>query len=413
MELHFTDAHPDGRLDPPGLEETGGFQAKLLECELCKESFLWEEFQQHTELSHNVPCKLQLDPETNNAPHLWFVNDGALAWHVHRKHDGPEPDCEEKPREIRQDDLEISSPINIQRKKKFNPKIKEPKEEDKNSHESEFDQYTRFSNDRQFESVTCCICGLEFEEVEQFRKHSGILHPFACSHGDCQKRFTNQKNLSDHLTKDHSVSFLNNGEDTIKLTATRSIANLEMINSVEEWMRSPDVVEHLVRVMKGELKSRRHELFMERKEREQAGIIRTSKLYVLSNPAFMGNSTGERDSEIIHYLIDDVFNLHFHESDARLREIGLNEGFTYATTVLFPEMFLNQHQVRNKLSREEAERAFMEIEVTDEEREGLEQEIREGVVSQEEEDISENEWIDETDAADNDFENTIIVEDSD
>ena len=97
--------------------------------------------------------------------------------------------------------------------------------------------------------------------------------------------------------------------------------------------------------MKGQLKSRRHNLFMDRKEREQAGIIRTSKLYVLSNPAFMGNSTGERDSEIIHYLIDDVFNLHFHESETRLREIGLNEGFTYATTVLFPEMFLNQHQV--------------------------------------------------------------------
>ena len=70
-------------------------------------------------------------------------------------------------------------------------------------------------------------------------------------------------------------------------------------------------------------------------------------------------------------------------------------------------------QVRNKLSREEAERAFMEIEVTDEEREGLEQEIREVVVSQEEEDISEHEWIDESEAADNDFENTIIVEDSD
>ena len=55
----------------------------------------------------------------------------------------------------------------------------------------------------------------------------------------------------------------------------------------------------------------------------------------------------------------------------------------------------------------------MEIEVTDEERQGLEQEIREGVVSQEEEDISEHEWIDESEAADNDFENTIIVEDSD
>ena len=104
----------------------------------------------------------------------------------------------------------------------------------------------------------------------------------------------------------------------------------------------------MVKVMKGELKSRRHELFMDRKERAQSGGLKTSKLYGLSNPAFMGDA-GERDSSVVQYLIDEVFTPYFHSSDPRLQEVGINSGFTYATTVLFPEMFLNQHQVSLRL----------------------------------------------------------------
>ena len=100
----------------------------------------------------------------------------------------------------------------------------------------------------------------------------------------------------------------------------------------------------MVKVMRGELESRRHELFMDRKERKNCGGMKTSKLYMLSNPGFMGEG-GERDSEIITYLVDNVFKEHFHQSDPRLQEIGIESAFDYASTVLFPETFVNQHKV--------------------------------------------------------------------
>ena len=64
--------------------------------------------------------------------------------------------------------------------------------------------------------------------------------------------------------------------------------------------------------MKAKIKSRRHDLFLDRKERERCSGSETSRLYQLSNPGFLGGG-GEKDTVVIRQLIDKVFNKYFHE----------------------------------------------------------------------------------------------------
>merc|ERR1719308_17723 len=133
----------------------------------------------------------------------------------------------------------------------------------------------------------------------------------------------------------------------------------------------------MVNVMKGKVDSRRHQLFLDKKEREQCNGNETSKLYQMSNPGFLGGG-GEKDTMVIKELIETVFNRHFHEADPKLQDLGKSSAFVYTNCVLFPETFIHQHQNQGK-SREEAEQAFMEVAVDAEERQGLQQEIQEAV----------------------------------
>jgi hypothetical protein len=61
-------------------------------------------------------------------------------------------------------------------------------------------------------------------------------------------------------------------------------------------------IERMIAVMSGRYRSRRHELFLDKREREQCNGSRTSNLYQLSNPGFLGGG-GEKDSAVIHQLI--------------------------------------------------------------------------------------------------------------
>ena len=103
--------------------------------------------------------------------------------------------------------------------------------------------------------------------------------------------------------------------------------------------------EHMVKVMKGTVKSRRHDLFLDKREREQCSGSETSRLYKLSNPGFLGGG-GEKDTVVIKHLIDRVFMVHFKEADPKLRELGRSSAFVYTSCVLFPETFIHQHQVK-------------------------------------------------------------------
>ena len=64
--------------------------------------------------------------------------------------------------------------------------------------------------------------------------------------------------------------------------------------------------------MKAKTASRRHNLFLDKKERERCSGSETSRLYQLSNPGFLGGG-GEKDTVVIRQLIDKVFNKYFHE----------------------------------------------------------------------------------------------------
>ena len=96
--------------------------------------------------------------------------------------------------------------------------------------------------------------------------------------------------------------------------------------------------------MSNKTKSRRHDLFLDKKERERCSGSETSRLYQLSNPGFLGGG-GEKDTVVIKQLIDTVFMKYFHEADPRLRRIGDSKAFIYTSCVLFPETFIHQLKV--------------------------------------------------------------------
>ena len=103
-------------------------------------------------------------------------------------------------------------------------------------------------------------------------------------------------------------------------------------------------IDHMVKVMRGVVKSRRHDLFLDKRERDQCSGSETSRLYQLSNPGFLGGG-GQKDTVVIKHLIDRVFMVHFKQAEQKLKELGTGSAFVYTSCVLFPETFIHQHQV--------------------------------------------------------------------
>ena len=67
--------------------------------------------------------------------------------------------------------------------------------------------------------------------------------------------------------------------------------------------------------MEGTVSSRRHQLFLIKKERESCSANDTSTLYQISNPGFLGGY-GRKDSIVINELMEKVFNKYFAEVSA-------------------------------------------------------------------------------------------------
>ena len=97
-------------------------------------------------------------------------------------------------------------------------------------------------------------------------------------------------------------------------------------------------------VMKGKTKSRRHELFLDKRERERCNGSETSRLYQLSNPGYLGGG-GEKDTIVIKQLIETVFIKYFDQADSKLQKLGQKIAFVYTSCVLFPETFIHQLEV--------------------------------------------------------------------
>ena len=110
---------------------------------------------------------------------------------------------------------------------------------------------------------------------------------------------------------------------------------------------TPEIREQLKGIMKGEIKSRRHDLFLVKKEREGCSGSGLSLLHQLSNPGYLG-AGDEKDTAVITYLRDKVFKDYFQEADPKLRELGIGSAFLYASCVLFPETYIHQHQAKER-----------------------------------------------------------------
>ena len=102
----------------------------------------------------------------------------------------------------------------------------------------------------------------------------------------------------------------------------------------------------MIQVMKGQMKSKRHQLFLVRKERERCSGSETSRLYQLSNPGYLGGG-GVKDTSVIQYLMDEIYRVNLQQADPKLRMLrGAEEmAFSYCSCVLFPETFIHQHEV--------------------------------------------------------------------
>ena len=163
--------------------------------------------------------------------------------------------------------------------------------------------------------------------------------------------------------------------------------------------------------MRGDFESHRHDLFLERQEREQCSGFRLSRLHRLSNPGYLG-AGGKMDSAVIAWL-EEVFEANVNTAEEKLQVIvDKSVGFTYATAVLFPETFIHQQEASG-YSREEAEALFLQVDIEEDEREALRREIKEAAKEIEKEALKreikeaamrhksdkryEEEWVDHSD----------------
>ena len=216
----------------------------------------------------------------------------------------------------------------------------------------------------------CTICDAKFSDLPEFRLHQAEGHSKKCHVSECNAKFGTKVELQNHVVSEHGVvDSMEMGEDVVAhLTTTRSQENIDIANWAEEWISNPNAVDHMERVMKGTCKSRRHTLFLDRRERLRCSGSDTSRLYQLSNPGFLGGG-GEVDIAVIKQL-DKEFLERLPKAQKVLSMVYSNNNqmaFVYASYVLFPETFIHQHQLQGK-SREEAAVAFMEVAVDAEEK---------------------------------------------
>ena len=71
-------------------------------------------------------------------------------------------------------------------------------------------------------------------------------------------------------------------------------------------------VSHLRKVMEGSVRSRRHNLFLNKRERDSCSATNPSTLFLLSNAGFLEKTPG-KDRLVINELIDNVFHKYFDE----------------------------------------------------------------------------------------------------
>lgn len=206
--------------------------------------------------------------------------------------------------------------------------------------------------------LRCEMCGQLFPETEEFNRHVETDHSIQCQEDGCGLSFIHEYYLHLHEADVHPTgppsppnNFFGQAERWI-----RSGRNFQL-NKFKQYkvsiisfscFSSPIAVERMKDVMRGRTNSLRHRLFKKKRERESCSGNATSRLWQLSNPGYLGGG-GEKDTSIIKKLIENVFKKYINEADPRLKELAHennDSAFIYTSSVLFPETFIHQLEVK-------------------------------------------------------------------
>ena len=186
----------------------------------------------------------------------------------------------------------------------------------------------------------------------------------------------------------------------VRRSSQTSLDAKDLVTQAETWLQSSHGLAHLVGVMAGVVRTRRHRLFLEKSQREGCSGRRVSKLHWLSNPGYL-EARGVRDTRILRYLETKVFLPNLARAQQELQEVagGRQIPFLYCSCVLLPETMIHllEEQGMNRL---EAERVFQKVEEDAQEKRGLRQEIQEAARRWQKQQEVEEEWVDHSDMSD-------------
>jgi len=149
----------------------------------------------------------------------------------------------------------------------------------------------------------------------------------------------------------------------------------EMLNLVSnlkndwplEWMRNKQEIIKLKRIMTRKKKSRRHEMFMDSKQRTVKSTL--PELIKISNPSFM-NIFGKKremiDRDLRIFLRQKIFDktVKSKDFDPRLKNLLRQSqvyGHDYVDLVLYPELFISWLTRVRKCKQLEAERFYQTV----------------------------------------------------
>jgi len=198
-----------------------------------------------------------------------------------------------------------------------------------------------------------------------YDRHMVKVHSIHCTQLDCNYMFVTHSDLKDHLTNVHLVRFIQIGDKyEAKLIPGRSKKNAVIMPIAENWISSKKAMDRMRAITRGEFESTRHELFFDRKEREQCNGQNSSNLNNMANGSFF-REFDEMETKILAQIKEQVVEPMIKDCTADHRLIvlfkGKDLGSSYTHLVLCPDIFVYLYEEQFKMSRGEAENQFLEI----------------------------------------------------
>ena len=184
-----------------------------------------------------------------------------------------------------------------------------------------------------------------------------------------------------------NVSESNETFETMNDDHKQLVSGLDM-NWPLVWAKDKQQTDKLIAIMQKKVHCRRHELFMDHKQRNNPQRV-ISELHMLANPAFVdlfGKNKDSLDTNIRHYLEEEVFKPQIVKrgTDKRLKELCSESdytGYKYVELVMFPQLFVSFLQSHQNISAEQAEKLYLDIGrvISQKERDDFDEEIRRNI----------------------------------